>query len=409
MGDVMYHVLHRRRVTTMAGACNILDHNLRIKYVSNSVDTMEAEQKKLPDYLDAESMQFNVMQGCLSRDDFCAEYQKRLDNARLKRKIQRNASRVIETVISSSHAFCEDWKENPESRATIMKYLEEAVAWEFRKHGDVALSVTFHCDESTPHVHLLSVPLVSYLDKTTNDVRLKFSSSEFFGSRGDLIRMHSEFHDEVGKKYGLERGEFGSRSSHRELKDYKNWEREQRELLKAKDDSLVNRERQNHEQQRKIAEIEKGLQQREQEVKKQSLKLNSDVRALQSKQNEFETIVIKSNQDIPTIPEPPFALSRSKIKAWVDSVQENVAKAFRSLKAAYETLVVKYNKAVSEIQQLRSANKQLHDEYQKIKDDLLKKPFSEIQAQRDFVFSKNEQSKTKHADEGREDHGRSRL
>lgn len=407
MGDVMYHVLHRRRVTTMAGGCSVLDHNLRIKFVSDSEDTIN-ESVELPDYIDAESMQYNVMKGCLSRDEFCAEYQKRLDNARLKRKIQRNASRVIETVISSSHAFCEDWKENPESRSTIKNYLEDAVEWEFTKHGDVALSVTYHWDETTPHVHLLSVPLVPYLEKTTNDVSLKFSSSEFFGSRGDLIRMHSEFHDEVGKKYGLERGEFGSRSSHRELRDYKNWEREQRAILKAMDESLVDRERQNHEQQQKIAEIEKVLLQREQEVKKQSLKLDSDTRVLQAKHKEFETIIIKSNQGIPIIPEPPFVLSRSKIKTWVDSIQENVTKAFRSIKAAYETLVVKYNKAVSEIQQLRSANKQLHDEYQIIRNDLLKKPLSEIQAQRDFVLSKKEEGKAKYADEGREDHGHSR-
>lgn len=409
MGDVMYHVLHRRRIKTMAGACNVLEHNLRKMIMSASEEMIDVETIKVPDYLDLDSMQFNLMQGCLSREEFCIEYQKRLDNAKLERKVQRNASRVIETVISSSHTFCEDWKTNPESKKIVTQYLEEAIAWEKENKGNVAfLSAVIHFDESTVHAHLLELPLVPYIDKLTHEPKIKFSASEFFGGRGDLIKMHTDFHEKVGKKYGLERGQCGSRSSHKELKDYKNWEREQREFLQKKEASLTENERQVQEQQMRILEIESRLSKREQELKRKEFKVGFDGKVLQIKQNEFETVVAKANQDIPMIPEPPVSLSRNKLKSWVDSVQESVTKAFRGIKAAYESLVTKYNKAVTEIHQLRSANKQLYEENIQIKHDLLNKPIPEIQAHRDDVVKRNRELEKQRIESGRDGHGYSR-
>lgn len=405
MGDVMYQVLHRRRISTMAGASLVLEHNLRSNIFQESVDI---ETVEVPDYLDADSMKYNTYEGCLSREAFCLEYQKKVDDAKLARKIQRNASRIIETVISSSHSFCEDWKTNPDSYETMKKYLDDAIAWEKARHGDVVLSITTHWDETTVHAHMLSIPLVPYFDKTTHESRMKFSASEFFGNRKDLIEMHTDFHEQVGKKYGLERGQSGSRATHKELRDYKSWEQEQREQLEEKEDALSERERQNDEREKSNDETAQALVEREQIVQKQASKVDRDAQVLKVKLKEFETVIAKSNQSIPVIPEPPISLSRNKLKVWVDSVQENVTKAFRGIKAAYESLVSKYNKAVAEIHQLRSANKQLYEENVQIRHELLNKPIAEIQAHRDAVRERMRDREKQEQDRGPEKHGHAR-
>ena len=65
-----------------------------------------------------------------------------------------------------------------------------------RKFGHV-VSAVIHYDETTPHLHILSVPL-------TQDGRL--SAREIIGNRANLSRMQTEFFEQVGKEHGLERG-----------------------------------------------------------------------------------------------------------------------------------------------------------------------------------------------------------
>ena len=59
------------------------------------------------------------------------------------------------------------------------------------------MSAVVHYDETTPHMHILSVPL-------TQDGRL--SAREIVGNRANLSRMQTEFFEQVGKSYKLERG-----------------------------------------------------------------------------------------------------------------------------------------------------------------------------------------------------------
>lgn len=394
MSDAMYHVFHRRRITTLSGACNVRDHNSRSMLISASGELVEDESVKIPDYIDIQFTKYNTVYGCQSREEFCNEYWEKLEKAKLERKPQKNASRIVETVISSSHSFCEDWKSNDESRLRLKAYLEDGVAWEYERHGDVVLNVAYHWDETTPHVHILSVPLVQYTKKETNEIKLKFSSSEFFGSKGDLIKMHTDFHEQVGKKYGLERGQYGSRATHKELRDYKAWEREQREKLLQRELLLAEEESKTNEQKKWNSEVVKKLSKREEELLKWEYKVDFDVKVLDVKKKDFDKMAAKANQGIPRIPEPPISLNRNKVKQWVDSVQEHVTKTFQALKAAYESMGVMYNKAIAEVQKLRMVNKQLHDEYVQIMHILLNKPLAEIQAHREmFAAQKKEQAR----------------
>jgi len=362
----------------------------------------------IPDYINEDCMQFNTYEGSLSRNDFCMDYQMKIEQAMLSRKIQRNASRIVETLISSSHSFCENWLANPEEREIMKQYLLDAVAWDQKQHGNVALSIVSHWDESTPHVHILSIPLVGYTDTKTNEQKVKFSSSEFFGGKGDLISMHDSFHEIVGSKYGLARGQTGSRASHKELRDYKSWEKEQRAIIDEKVKSIEDESSVINVRYESIIKKEKELSVSEFELKKREGKLRFDENVVKFKRDEFDRIVANSNQGAPIIPEPPASLNRSKLKTWVGSVQENVTNAFRAIKAAYESLSNKYKHAVTEIRMLQSANKKLYEENLQVKNDLLNKPLQEIQDHRERQRAIKKGGDTPRKDNGRNDQGKAR-
>lgn len=76
------------------------------------------------------------------------------------------------------------------------QFFRDCLQFHQRKFGHV-ISAVIHYDETTPHLHILSVPL-------TQDGRL--SAREIVGNRANLSRMQTEFFEQVGKEYGLERG-----------------------------------------------------------------------------------------------------------------------------------------------------------------------------------------------------------
>jgi len=408
MGEIRYHVLHRRRIVTMAGACNVLEHNLRKSFCSSMHSELEDNVMIIPEYINEDCMQFNTYEGSLSRNAFCKDYQMKMEQVKLTRRPQRNASRIVETVISSTHSFCENWLTNPIEQETMKQYLFDAVAWDQKQHGNVALSIVSHWDESTPHIHILSIPLVGYTDKKTNEQKVKFSSSEFFGGKGDLIHMHDSFHEIVGSKYGLARGQTGSRASHKELRDYKSWEKEQRAIIDEKVKSIEDESSVINVRYENIFKKEKELSTSEIDLKIREGKLRFSENVAKIKRDEFDRIVENANQGAPIIPEPPVSLSRSKLKAWVESVQENVTKAFYGIKAAYESLSDKYNHAVSEIRSLRSANKELYEENLRVKHDLLNKPLQEIQDHRERQRAIKKGGDTPRKDNERNDQGKAR-
>lgn len=401
MSNGMYQVLHRRRIVTIAGACNVLAHNLRLgmRGSESSVINEDVAEIAIPDYMNREYMGLNTYLGSQTTSDFCINYQKKIDDAKLMRKPQRNASKIVETVFSSSHSFCEDWKINPEAKKIMEQYLNDGVEWELKLRGDVTLSVVIHWDESTPHIHVLSLPLVEYKEENSNEIKLKFSSSEFFGNIGDLKKLHTDYHTGVSKKYGLERGVSGSRASHKELRDYKSWEKEQRykfaekeiflekEILKSKLSTDKNKE---HEA--ALINREVTIVAREKELKQREWKASYSEHVVDAKQDMFDRSVVRVNQNIPSIPKPPATLNQKKIQSWVDVVQDAVTKAFKQLNTAYETLLKKYQQSILEVTGLRKWNKELKNENAIIKNELLNKPFEDIKVYREQYFQQSKMS-----------------
>lgn len=70
------------------------------------------------------------------------------------------------------------------------------------------LGHTVHRDETTPHLSAYFIPL--------SDGRL--NASKFFDGRKVCSEWQSEFWEDVGSKFGLERGVAGSRARHEDIK-----------------------------------------------------------------------------------------------------------------------------------------------------------------------------------------------
>lgn len=106
-------------------------------------------------------------------------------------KTRSNSVIALDAIYTASGEFFKN-KSNEEKN----QFFRDCLEFHQRKFGHV-ISAVIHYDETTPHMHILSVPL-------TQDGRL--SAREIVGNRTNLSRMQTEFFEQVGKEYGLERG-----------------------------------------------------------------------------------------------------------------------------------------------------------------------------------------------------------
>lgn len=88
-----------------------------------------------------------------------------------------------------------------EEEAMVNAFFEDALTWISKERGTL-ISYDVHWDESTPHLHAVTVPLIEKEDGT-----YKLSAKELVGNRSKMAKTQTKFFEEVSKKYGLERGE----------------------------------------------------------------------------------------------------------------------------------------------------------------------------------------------------------
>lgn len=121
-----------------------------------------------------------------------------------QKAIRKDAVKVCEILFTSDTAFFEKSnrdrilkpKEKTDKERTFFK---ECLSWAEKRFGkENIISAIVHLDETTPHLHVDFVTL-------TSDGRL--SAKEVLGGRYDLQRMQDGFFEQVGKRWGMERGE----------------------------------------------------------------------------------------------------------------------------------------------------------------------------------------------------------
>ena len=197
--------------------------------------------------------------------DRSAAIQKRLEEARLTRKIGNNQVRAIRINVSGTH---EDMKRIEEEGrldkwcADNLKYFADT----FGKENIVAAHL--HRDEETPHIHVTLVPIVKgerkrrkreeqtkkrYCKKPTDTVRL---CADDIMTRLRL-KSYQDTYAVAMAKYGLQRGIDGSKARHKSTQQYYNETKKLTDSLKTE---VVDLQRQKETAQEELKRAKKEIQ-----------------------------------------------------------------------------------------------------------------------------------------------------
>lgn len=156
---------------------------------------------------------------------------KRLHEANIKRR--KGQASCLEIIFTGSHD-----RMVAMSREELKKWSSEILEWAKKQWGEEnVVSASLHVDESTPHIHMIVVPIVTGQSRRTkfnqehkkstktyniNHDKLRLCKNEVY-TKAKLYEYHDSLYQEVNAKYGLERGEFalpGSKKKHQDSIDY---------------------------------------------------------------------------------------------------------------------------------------------------------------------------------------------
>lgn len=222
---------------------------------------------------------FNV--NLIQSNNWMQDIQAEIDRAGAKTR--SNSVVALDAIYTASGEFFKG-KSNEEND----QFFRDCLKFHQRRFGHV-VSAVIHYDETTPHLHILSVPL-------TQDGRL--SAREIIGNRGNLSRMQTEFFEQVGKEYGLERGvqmdgqekkEHISAQEH-ELREIKQKITREQERLEAVEHSEETARTRAQEYKQTVAQLQKEIEQLQEKRSKQHKSLLQLTEATNNKQKEIKRL-----------------------------------------------------------------------------------------------------------------------
>lgn len=106
-------------------------------------------------------------------------------------KTRSNSVLALDTIYTASPQFFQE-----RTNAENDKFFQDCLKFHESHFGHI-ISAVVHYDETTPHLHVISVPL-------TKDNRL--SARDVIGNKSRMSKTQDAFFEQVGRGYGLERG-----------------------------------------------------------------------------------------------------------------------------------------------------------------------------------------------------------
>ncbi len=143
-----------------------------------------------------------VQRGC----SYITYINQRIKELAQKRKIKDDAVLINSFILGSDKEFFEGL--SPEEQRQFFTDCTEFFAERYGEEN--IISAVVHVDETSPHLHLNLIPVL--------DGRL--CSKQLF-DRVALRELQTDFHEAVGKKWGLQRGKEGSTAKHKPTAEYK--------------------------------------------------------------------------------------------------------------------------------------------------------------------------------------------
>ena len=181
-----YAILRTKKIKSYAKISTASSHNTRSMAVENA--NPDGEHKRI-----------------FGRNDSVDAHKKILTQLGIKPR--KNAVLAIEYLLTFS----------PEMKAEIdvKKWGEKNLEFFKKIHHGMVLSADIHLDETTPHMHVVCIPLVK---KTVrNEEKISLSARDFLGGRDKLQKLQTDY-AEAMKPFGLRRGVRGSTAKHRPIK-----------------------------------------------------------------------------------------------------------------------------------------------------------------------------------------------
>lgn len=136
-------------------------------------------------------------------------------------KVRKDAVLMIGSFYGASGEVFKDM-----TRDQIKQYFKDCLEWHIKTYcsgdKDLVINAVIHLDETTPHMHVESIPITqvetthTVIDEATNKkkkvvdgYRWGLSAKSILGNVKSYTDRVDSFYDEVTKGYGLERGEHG--------------------------------------------------------------------------------------------------------------------------------------------------------------------------------------------------------
>ena len=235
-------VFHLDKRKTISGGLN--RHITRLQWTETDDHNMalttwvpaNADPSRTSDNVELVSREFKDDDGHIRTLSLQQAVDKRIKEAGVRKpKPDQNTS--LEIIFSGSHGRMTEM-----SRSELLNWANDTLRWSQKTWGkDNVVSASLHVDETTPHIHMIVVPIVCGESRKTkynkknaakrgkkrrayniDHTKLRLCMNEVYTTEL-LYKYHDNYAAEVSNKYGLERGlraEKGSSKSHSGSIDY---------------------------------------------------------------------------------------------------------------------------------------------------------------------------------------------
>lgn len=178
----------------------------------------------------------------------------------LPKNVRKNAVVGCMQLVSTSEEFLSPVDEK--------KYYEDARKFIEKKFGKI-VAWSIHRDETSTHMQVVTIPLV--------DGKLN-ARALIGGSKYKMREVQNAFHEEVGKQFGLERGEEKSSAVHKTVEQY---HREQAQKLFDEKEKL-------EEEKKRLEELDRELLKRSEELNRQITQTNEQIALFEQDKKRFD-------------------------------------------------------------------------------------------------------------------------
>lgn len=181
------------------------------KYHKTDIYPVERENERDENYeasnpqIDSERTNgnYHIIGRCCSYTEFI---NKRIIELNLLTKPRKNAVLMASFVIGSDGEFFKSLTQERQE-----DFFAECTRYFGDKYGEEnIISAVVHVDETTPHLHLNLMPIRNG----------RLCCKDLF-NRTELTKLQTDFHEAVGKRWGLQRGREGSPKKHLSTAEYK--------------------------------------------------------------------------------------------------------------------------------------------------------------------------------------------